>query len=178
MFRKTLVLAALVGLFSMSAFAAGGGTRISLVGAGNYGMNKVAGANSSETKGAPGYGGGLLIGFGMGSTTTFEIGGVYMVSRFTTTIPGFADITTELKGVYIPGTLHFMMGKSVSLGLGGYYGYSLETGAESIYGANGGLRFRMGPHMFLDTRYNMSLKEVGGSKPSEVMAMLGYTFGK
>lgn len=163
-------------LASSSAFA---GMRLSVVAAGNYGLTNTTAATIT-IKGGIGYGGGLLLGFPMGSSAFFELGGIYNQYTLTTTDSSgtIPDITATSSAIHIPATFNFMLGRAVSLGLGGWYslGMGSSSGATD-YGAQGGLRFHFSPRVFLDTSYTMGLNSSASVKPTGILALLGLSFG-
>lgn len=186
--KLNLSILFVLGIFASSAaFASGGGMKISVVGAGSYGLNSVSGTEpisgaTYEVKGALGYGGGLLFAFPMGATTDFEVGGVYSIYKIktaTTFLGATEEVTTDSPAVHIPAAVYFGLGRMVSLGLGGWYDVGMgDNSGTSNYGAQGGLRFRLSQSVFFDGAYNYGLKDVNGQKSSGVMALLGFTLGK
>jgi hypothetical protein len=66
-----------------------------------------------------------------------------------------------------------------SVGLGGFYGLCLDSGATSDdhnYGAVANVRVKIPGGLFADGRFNLGLKELGGSKLSSAAVMLGFNF--
>lgn len=174
--KSFLAVLAAVGFFTVSAHAA---TNVSLVGALNYGLKSNSGTEpltgaTFETKGALGYGGGLLLNFGSGNTT-FELGAIYF-SKGVKTTATLAGVTNEetlrAASVQIPVMVRF--GGNTSFGIGGFYELSLETGGGSDYGLIAGPRFNLGKALFADARYAYGLKE---GNTSNAMLLIGYKFG-
>lgn len=168
MFRKSLVVMALMSLFAGSAFA---GTRVWLVGDGNL-MNTSTTASgiTVNTTGKFGYGGGLMFSFGMGKSAEFNLGGIYQRRSFE-----FNGATTNVPYINIPATFSFWLSPAMALDIGGYYAMgmgnltdgsgnsaSFDTAGfnKADYGARGGVKFMLGRRISVGAAYIMGLKEV------------------
>ncbi len=138
-------------------------------------------AGFSTLKPAIGYQGGLLVEFPLSSRFGLELGALYQSLRTTVTVSG-TDSTSTSKNLQAPGLFRLWLGRVISLGVGGYYGLSLESGNDTDGGLLGNLQFSLplgGSSAFVvDGRYLYSLEDPGNlDRYTEVQAMIGITFG-
>lgn len=185
--NRTRLALVLVGLVSSSAAFAG--SSFSIVGAGvlpqsqDLGTDPASGGAIRQV-GKLGYGAGALAELRMTHHLGLEVGGIYLLRKYGSTIGGTDSGTTDLsRSVYIPVGLRIHPNPTITLQGGGFYDVSVESGGGSNYGIQGGLRlaFRAGnsSSFFVEGRYNLGLKDHGGGfKASDlVLAMVGLTFG-
>jgi len=166
-------------LIALPAHAA----RVAVVGVANSSTPNTPGVEySAETS----YGAGLLLEGRMVPMFGFEIGAIYAPRKFSysTAIPNATTVTSSGKVYEFPALLRLHMGRTFSLGFGGYYAmgkgditqettseagkstqsvtYASQSQTDSDYGLLGSaqLRFRLTPLTFLlfDARYLMGLK--------------------
>ena len=111
-----------------------------------------------------------------------EVDGLYMNRSVQAGGLGITG-TTSAGYIYVPAMLRFHLAHPVALGVGGYYYAPISSGnPPSDYGLVGSLRFYLAPTFFIDGRYNYGLKSggtivTGGDKTSEVMGLIGFSFG-
>lgn len=177
MIKKSLF--ALLALAASLAGSINAEAGVSLVGALNYGLNSETGTDpatglSVETKGGLGFGGGLLLDFGMGGAS-IEVGGLFLSKsiKSTTTVLGIPiEDSVNASSVHVPVMVRF--GGMTSFGVGGFFEASLESGGGTDYGVVGGPRFSMPGGLFFDGRFAYGLKD-GNSM--NAMLLVGFKFG-
>jgi hypothetical protein len=176
--QKVVLLAVAALMAAPSAFAS---ARFSIAGALDYPLSNTT-VGPITLKGNLGFGGGLLVGFPMGSSAMFEFGGIYLSRGLKSTFSG-VDTTTTVNLVNIPGKIYFGS-KGFMFGVGGYYDYYTASGASGDYGVGGNLRFNFGSgtnKFFTDFGVGMSMKAdswTAGTKAMGATALIGMTFGK
>ncbi len=143
----------------------------------DYGLNSattdVLGV-TIESTGGLGFGGGILAKFGMGPAG-FELGALFISQTENSTANGVALPSTSSPIFHFPAVYHFGLGKSFSLGIGGYFALALAEGGDSDYGLKAGPRISFGK-FFVDATYNYGLKDNSGVKNSELIGLLGIMF--
>ena len=176
-----IVVTALVSGVMMASGTAHAKAMFGLAANVNMGLQSSIDIGTISTKPALGFGGGLVVDFPSGNNA-FELGAIYTQRSLKTTDSSglIPSITTTVKSVHIPVTYMLGLGKSFALGLGGFYGLSLESGGGSDYGVAGGLRIKGSGNggFFFDAKYNMGLKDNAGFKSKEVYGLIGILFGK
>jgi hypothetical protein len=169
-----MMVAVLVALSLVSSPAQAVGIGYSVVGAGSYGLTNVSVAGNG-TKGQLGYGGGVLVDFGL-AVSSVEVGALYLNRKFETTVLGTTTQSSE-SVLHIPAMMRF--GSLLTLGLGAYLDLPLGNGAQSDYGLTAGPRLGFGP-IFADARFNYGLKSSDFFGQSlhhmELLLLVGYTF--
>ena len=181
--KKILVLAGLMVVASGVSSTSHASVKFSVFGSGVY-PQTVSGdilGVSSEFKGKLGFGGGAALEVMLGQKVGLEFGGTYMIRKIDFTALG-ATTELERKAVYIPAGLRIHLSRAFSIQLGGFYDLNLESADDPYYGLQGGVRVDIPlggtTSLFVDARYNYSLKEVSGFKFNDlVLASVGIAFG-
>ncbi len=184
-FKDIVIAAALVSFTAVpSAFAA---AKLSIVGAGNYGLSSIeyadAATDTSITrKGGIGFGGGALVEVGLGRLGV-EVGALYMHRSTKTEIKllGTALPTTEETHGALQIPLMFRFGRMISFGAGGFYELGLKADSANDYGLVAGPRLTLPVGVFFDGRFAYGLKShtVGPKNfnSMEAQLLIGFSFG-
>lgn len=138
------------------------------------------GASSST-----GYGLGLV--FSGASKWSFELGTLLYTRTLDSTV---SDNVIGVQSLQMSGGLRRSLGKFVSLGLGGYYDYTLSTRLDgeaasssypSDFGISGGLRIKIpvakSVGIFAQGNYNYGLLSVDGTSATQIVVTGGLTWG-
>jgi hypothetical protein len=137
LFQKVLVVGGLVSLSLASGAHAG--SRVSLVGVGNFSMPTATGLNAAITglTGKTGYGAGALIECPVSSNVGVEIGAEYYQQKFSFSNSG-SGFTDSFNTLEVPVSLNVHLNRAFYLSLGGYVSSVLgnvtstpDTGAAS-----------------------------------------------
>lgn len=161
---KVLGIVSLLVLTSaQGAFAA---AKFSIVGAGHRGLQSLPDPEI-------GYGGGAQVEFGGSQKFGVDVSAIYLVRRVSIASIGFSE-----KSLHAPVVARYYFGKSFGLGAGGFYDHSLETDGESDYGWTVSGKYQAGNKIFIDARYNRSLKDAGRANDGEILLLVGFSFGK
>lgn len=127
----------------------------------------------TSLSGGVGYSVGPSVGLG-----PIEISALYTSTTTTASVLGIEASSTS-KSLEIPVLYRLGMGP-IGLGLGGFYGLSLESGATSDsnnYGLTASTRVTVpGVGLFVDGRFNLGLNDMGGSKMSSAAILIGFDF--
>jgi hypothetical protein len=174
--KKVFVLMFLAIVSSQTSYAA----KLGVVGVLDYNLassTTTVSGFSAELSGGLGFGAGLLVHFGS-SISGLDLGAFFISQKSTVTLTGVASgVSSSSSVIHFPLTYQIGLGKSLALGLGGYYGLSLESGGSSDYGAKAGLRVMLGNKLFTDVSYNYGLKTLdSGVKNSEIIGLIGIFF--
>lgn len=148
------------------------GVSFGIMGGGNLSLPTISAAGASVSG---------KVGYSVGPTATLgpvEASLLYsMYSVKTTTLLGTA--TAESKYLDIP-VLYRLGLDLASIGIGGFFGLCLDSGATSTdnnYGAVASVRTKLpGTSIFLDGRFNLGLHDMGGGKNSSLAVLVGYDF--
>ena len=97
-----------------------------------------------------------------------------MINTTTTTSGISIAASTNTSLIEIP-VMYRLGSGTTTFGLGGFYGLVMGSGGGSNYGLTAGPRFATAGGLFLDLRFNYALKT---DSPKDVLAMIGYYFGK
>lgn len=173
--KKQSLLALVVLTMGLMSNPAQAVTQFSVVGAGSLGLNKetiaVPVLGSIDVKGGFGYGGGLLVNFGM-AANSLELGAIYLSRPV-----DVAGAKTSYGFVHIPAMYRF--GSVLSFGLGGFYDVALDSGNSSNYGLAAGPRFSLPGGLFFDARFNYGLKSnvfASMATTKEILFLVGFMF--
>ena len=175
--RRVLPLLALAATLSAPSAYALPGMDIGVMGGGSFAKSNQSGLDSKF-----GISGGASVGLG-----PLEISALYTQYKIGATVLGISAETT-FNYLDLP-VLYRVSAGPVSVGLGGFYSLFLSgsvttagvttnvTDGESNYGATASARFTI-PVLgfFVDGRYNLGLKDQGGSKLSSMAAYIGWNF--
>lgn len=165
-------LLALMALFSASNALAVPGVSLGLMGGGNLSFPSID---------SPGVTVSGKVGYTVGPTATLgpvEASVLYSMYSVKASASGI-DVTTDSKYLDIPVLYRFGIDLA-SIGIGGFYGLCLDSGATSAdnnYGAVASVRAKLpGTSVFVDGRFNLGLHDMNGGKNSSLALMLGYDF--
>ncbi len=171
---KRIVLAII--LICATALTSHAVVKFGIAGVVDYGLTSASAdilGITVETSGGLGFGGGILAKFGMGPAG-FELGALFISQTASSTADGVALASTSSSILHFPVVYHLGLGKSFSLGIGGYFALALEGGGTD-YGLKAGPRISFGK-FFIDATYNFGLKDNSGVKNSEIIGLLGIMF--
>lgn len=120
------------------------------------------------------------IGYSVGPTVEagpIQISALYSKYSVKATLLG-GETNRDSKYLDIP-VLYSMGIGLASVGVGGFYGLCLDSGATSSsnnYGAVANVRVKIPGGLFADGRFNLGLKDLSGSKLSSAAVMVGFNF--
>ena len=93
---------------------------------------------------------------------------------------GLLGIETTTASKYLELPVLYRLGVGLaSVGVGGFYGLCLDSGAtgdDHNYGAVASVRVNIPGGFFADGRFNLGLKDLAGSKLSSAAVFLGFNF--
>jgi hypothetical protein len=163
-------LLALIALFSAPNALAVPGVSLGLMGGGNLSFPSI------DTPGVTVSG---KVGYTVGPTATLgPVEASVLYSMYSVKASGI-DATTDSKYLDIPVLYRFGIDLA-SIGVGGFYGLRLDSGATSSdnnFGAVASVRAKLpGTSVFVDGRFNLGLHDMNGGKNSSLALMLGYDF--
>jgi hypothetical protein len=171
-FKRSLF--AVIALLACPGAFALPGLSLGVMGGGNLAMPNVDAPAGTSIKGAIGYSVGPTV-----SAGPIEISALYSKYSIKSSVAA-ANFETTTDSKYIDVPLLYRMGVGLaSIGLGGFYGLCIDSGAASDdhnYGAVGSVRVKIPGGLFADARYNLGLKDMSGSKLSSAMLLIGYHF--
>jgi hypothetical protein len=142
-----------------------------------------SGSGDTRITGKLGFGAGFLAETWIARRLGIEAGAAYLDRKYGRTVGGVDSGTTASSdSILMPAGLRWHAGRHLSLELGGFYDHSLESGGSDNYGVQGGLRISLplghANSLFAEGRYDLGLKDFGGTKESDVLfALVGITFG-
>jgi hypothetical protein len=177
---KVLGLIAMISVVTSQSAMAGGS--FSVFGAGVL-PKSIGDSATFQLTGKFGFGGGAIGELMLSPRAGLEAGAIYLQRKYGATFLGVESTsTTSFSSIHIPVGLRLHANRVVSLQLGGFYDYSLETDGDANFGVQGGLRLSApvsgSTALFVEGRYNMGLKEISGEKISDLaLVMVGLTFG-
>ena len=153
------------------------GFKLGVVGAGGLGL-----WSKSIDTGVPGLTTETSGGLALGGGAAAEIGPIsaellYMTRKTNATLLGVSVSTPSTASLDIP--VMFRMGLGpISLGAGGYYSLSLESGGGSTFGLVAGPRLSIPGGLFVDARVNYGLEKFEGLDvtPIEGLVLVGFSF--
>jgi hypothetical protein len=158
---------AVLGLFTQTANAATGPLSLGVAGFVNYGVWSEGGAS-----GGLGFGGGLVSQFSF-----VEIDAFYNSRTIKADLLG-TTISTSSGAVDLAALFRLPVAPMFSIGLGGTYSISTETGGSSEFAITLAPRFGIADKAFFEIRGNYFVDAIAGTSTHlmEVAGMLGFNF--
>lgn len=164
---------ALVALLSGASASALPGLSLGVMGGANLAMPGVDAPAGTSISGGIGYSVGPTVEAG-----PIEVSALYSNYSVKTTV-SVTETTASSKYIDVP-VLYRMGVGLASIGLGGFYGLCVDSGATSDdhnYGAVGSVRVKIPGGLFADARYSLGLKkDSSGMKMSAAALLVGFNF--
>lgn len=163
-----------------SAQAETSNATLSIVGEANYAtLRGYEDADNVDAKSDFSFGGGALVGLPMGPAGQLELGGIYSTRNFDLTGVGSPD-AFKYKQFELSALFRVIAADVLSVGAGGFYGWSSSSDLLDDYGLVGavGIVVPMSDQfgLRLDARYNLGLRDLTqdlpGSPKSSVFQLL------
>lgn len=194
--KRTLVFLALMTInpFSITRAQA---FSLTVLGGESFSGGSVTPNEGYTTGFTPGFGGGILLGFWMFPSVSFELGTLYMPRGLTQTQSATSSMDiTQFNTIQIPALFRVSLLPAISLGVGGFYSYGLghvvssyfsqSSLSKTDYGLVGSVSLKVGLLPFIsfvmDGRYlsgltNVSLVSEKTLYMKDFQVLAGLRFG-